>query len=257
MTTQTAHLTDPQTGTARRMAFKGLIGLLALVMAAFGGKGIITGWFSPMDGGIHRWHEIAWGVIEGVLILTGLVALLWRARHRIAAMQQVIAGCLALIATMALARVFDPFTGVFIALVAIAALLHPARSELLALRGQRIDPAMLGLAAVAAVPLALYSLGQIRIDAAAASSDSHAAMAHYAGTTAAALGIPLVAALAALRTRGWAIPRWSAVAAAGALGLASLVYPGQESSFGVVWGAGAIAWAATFAVAGHRAEREA
>lgn len=249
-TTTTAQLEESQVGTARRVAFKGLIGLLALVMLGFGGKGIISGWLSAMDGGIHRWHEIAWGVIEGVIIFTGLVAVLWRTRERVPAMQQVFAGCLALIATMLLARVFDPFTGVFIALVAVAALLHPARRELLSMHG-RFDPALLGLAAVAAVPLVTYALGQIAVDNAAPANDPHASMAHYAGTTAAALGIPLVAVVASLRRTGSAIPRWTAAAAAFALGAASLIYPAQDSSFGLVWGAAAIAWAGAFALVGR------
>ena len=250
-TIETAQLDESQPGTIRRVAFKGLIGLMAMVMLAFGGKGIILGWFSSVDGGIHRWHEIAWGVIEGVIICAGLVAVLRRRRDRVAAMQQVFAGCLALIATMLLARVFDPFTGVFITLVVLAALLHPARGELLALHG-RFDPALLGLAAVAAVPLVLYALGQIAVDQAAPVNDPHASMAHYAGTTAAALGIPLVAAVAAVRRSGSAVPRWSAAAGAFALGAASILYPTQDSSFGLVWGVAAVVWAGAFVLVGHQ-----
>ena len=250
-TTHTAQLDQPQGGTARRVAFKAVIGLLALVMLAFGGKGVLIGWFSPMDGGIHRWHEIAWGVIEGVIIVTGLVTTLWRTRERVPAMQQVFAGCFALIATMLLARVFDPFTGVFIALVVVAALLHPARRDLLARHG-RFDAVLLGLAAVAAVPLVLYALGQIALDNTAPVNDTHASMAHYAGTTAAALGIPLVAAVASLRRTGSAIPRWTAAAAAFTLGAASIIYPTQDSSFGLVWGVAAVAWAVAFVLIGRR-----
>ena len=250
-TMETTRLDEPRVGTVRRVAFKALIGLLALVMLGFGGKGIVIGWFSPMDGGIHRWHEIAWGVIEGVIIFVGLVAVLWRTRDRVPAMQQVFAGCLALVATMLLARVFDPFTGVFIALVVVAALLHPARGELLTLRG-RMDPVVLGLAVIAAVPLVLYALGEIAAHNAAPADDPHASMAHYAGTTAAALGLPLVAALAAVRRVGSAIPRWSAAVGAFALGAASIIYPAQDSSFGLVWGVAAIVWAGALVLVGRR-----
>jgi len=61
-----------------------------------------------------------------------------------------------------------------------------------------------------------------------------------------AIAIVLVGLLAALRTRGWRIPAWSAGTAAAVFGLASIVFPDQRGAEGRGWGGVALAGGVLF-----------
>ncbi|CAN5258233.1 hypothetical protein BH20ACT8_BH20ACT8_07240 [soil metagenome] len=69
------------TTRTRRFAYRFLTAVPALLVALFGGRLLIAGWFATTDGGSHRLHDLSWGVLEGVVILVGLVASLWRPRR--------------------------------------------------------------------------------------------------------------------------------------------------------------------------------
>jgi hypothetical protein len=61
-----------------------------------------------------------------------------------------------------------------------------------------------------------------------------------------AIAIVLASGLAALRTRGWRIPAWSAGTAAIVFGLATVVFPDQRGAEGRGWGGVAIAGGVLF-----------
>jgi hypothetical protein len=242
----------PLVSRPRRLGFTVLAALLALLLIAFGGQLVISGWFSTTDGGIHKFHELAFGVLEGVLIVGGLVASLRAPERKIAALQQVLLALAALIVAMALTGEFDPFTIMIAAVAAGLLALHPARTQLLR-AGGGISPGLALVAALSGVPLLTYALNQASKQR-LGSTDPHAALDHWAGMAAAAIAVLLVGLLAALKTRGFRIPAWSAGAAAVVLGLASILFPAQASTFGRLWGALAIVGGVLFI---SLAEREA
>jgi hypothetical protein len=238
-----------QRSVLARRTFTVIAGLLSLMMLMFGGQLLVSGWFSSMDGGIHRFHEIAWGVIEGIVLFTALAVQIRRSQRKVGHIQQVLAGAIALIAVMILARSFDPFTGIFILLVVVLLLLHPARSDGFRM-ARPVDGKLTTMALVAAVPLWAYAFNEISRHLNAPTGDPHADLAHYAGTAAVAIAIPLVGLVASFRTPGSRLSLWCAGLGAITLGTAGIVFPDQASSIGIVWGAAAVAWGIIFSAVG-------
>ena len=234
----------------RRIAYRTLLGLSALAAALFGGRLLIAGWFATLDGGSHRFHDLSWGVLEGAVILVGLVVSLWRPARRPIAFQQVGVGVAALLVTMLLIRETDVATFVVMGLIVVAGLLHPAR-RLLA-RVNPVDAPALLVAALVAAPLVWYAIGEAALHRAGPTDDPHVAMAHYAGTTAAALAVAGLAFLAASRQPGRRLVVVSAATGLAVLGIASLIWPDIASSFGVLGGVAALAGAAAVLAAGLR-----
>jgi Na+/H+ antiporter NhaD/arsenite permease-like protein len=72
-----------------------------------------------------------------------------------------------------------------------------------------------------------------------------------------AVTIVLTGLLAALRTRGWRIPAWSAGVAAIMFGLGSVVFPDQPGAVGRGWGGVAIVGGVLFIAAAEREVRRA
>lgn len=236
--------------------FTAIAGLLSLVMLMFGGQLLVSGWFSSTDGGIHHFHEIAWGVIEGIVLFAALAVQIRRSHRKVGHIQQVLAGAITLLAVMVLERSFDAFTGVFILLVGVLLFLHPARSDVF--RTVRpVDRKLTALSLVAAVPLWAYAFNEVTRHLNAATGDPHADLAHYAGTAAAAIAIPLVGFVASFRAPGSTLSLWCAGLGAITLGIAGIVFPDQSSSFGSVWGVGAIVWGVTFSAVGAHARNSA
>jgi purine-cytosine permease-like protein len=114
-----------------------------------------------------------------------------------------------LIAVMVIGRTFDPFTGVFILLVVALLFLHLGRSDVFR-TARPVDGKLTVLALVAAVPLWAYAFSEISRHLNAPAGDPHADLAHYAGTAAAAIAIPLVGLVASFRTPGSTLSLWCA-----------------------------------------------
>ena len=137
-----------------------------------------------------------------------------------------------------LVRRLDLFTVAVAAIVAVLVALHPARHEMLR-AGSGVSPTLMLIAGLSAIPLVGYALDQASKQR-TAFADPHTVLEHWTGMTALAIALPLVAILAALRTTGWRVPSWSAGGAAVVLGLASVLFPDQVSSFGTVGGGAAM-----------------
>ena len=234
----------------RKIAYRSLLGLSALAAALFGARLLIAGWFSTVDGGIHRFHDLTWGVLEGAVILAGLVASLWRPARLPVAYQQVAVGIAALLVTMAMIREIDAATLVIAGLIVIAGFLHPVRERLL--RIGPWDPASLLVAAVTTAPLVWYAIGEAGMHRAGVAGDPHVEMAHYAGSTAAALAVAGLAVLAASRRPGRRLATASAAGGLAVLGVASVIWPDQASSFGTLGGFAALIGAAAIGFVGLR-----
>lgn len=246
MTTTARPSPDPtlDAGRPRRVAGAVCLGLPALAVLAFGGQLLVTGWLDSRPDGTLHVQDLAWGSTEGILLFVGLVASLWSARRRPAALQQALAVVAALLATMLLTLTPDPVTLVLALLVGVGALLSPARA-LLFRRTAPVSRPLAGLALVAAVFLVPYALA-----AAAAQrrgGSLNAELAGYTGATVWALALLAVVSVAAVRSSGWRVPALSAAAAAAVVGVAGLVWPAIPSSPGTLGGLLALAWAGAVA----------
>jgi hypothetical protein len=151
----------------------------------------------------------------------------------------------ALVIGSAIASDSQNLVPVMIILPAIGILLalHPAREEFFR-RGAALSLTLLAITVIAAVPLVACALDM------GAQAQDLAGPPHHVqrlSTMAAmALVIVLTGLVAALQTRGWRIPAWSAGMAAIVFGLASVVFPDQAGAAGRGWGGVAIAGGVLF-----------
>jgi hypothetical protein len=243
----------------RLIAFKVLAVLFGL--GAFGGlfgAGIVVGWFDTTEGGIHRVHDIGFGVLAGVFVTVGFLSQLRNPEGQVSARYQIVAvGVAALIAGLIAS---DPGTGLFFFLIPIVALaillaVHPAGTTLM--KGQRSPrPVLATLAVAGAIPLTWFALTAARLQRTGFPSDPHVKQSHWTIMASMALAIVLVGLLASMRLPGWRVSAWCAGAGASLYGLASVVfatfpgtsvpYPGSE---GATWGLVAIAGGLVFIAA--------
>jgi hypothetical protein len=258
--------------TSRRRVALVVLALLLAVLFIYPGSGLLLGWWSTEDGGIHRFHHVVWGMHTGLMLSLGLFALLVRTGERVATAQQV-GVAMAVMMTVFFGAVVIPhfgepqigidrilFTIFILALAGVVLALHPRRRELFR-RGQGLSKPMAAIGVVGLVIAVPYALDHIQIQVAAdLATDLHSAGArtHWDEMASAALTLPLVALVAALRTRGWRLVAWTAGIGTMVFGTASLVLPDQASSPGVAWGAVVLIGGALFiAVAEIEASREA
>jgi hypothetical protein len=230
----------------RRVTFGVLAGVLGLLLgiAAFSLPALVLGWFIE-ERVIHRVHDLGWGALGGIILTLGLLVQLRAPERKIAAMQQVALGVVALVVASVIAGEGTLFVLVpIIALLALVAL-HPARHEFLR-PGTGFSPALGAIALLAAVPLTLFALDQAALQRAGVAADAHSEEAHWMTMAALGFALALVALLAASKTRGWRIPAWSAGGVAIVFGLASAIFPDYASSVGVVWGAVAVVGGVAF-----------
>jgi hypothetical protein len=227
--------------TLRRIAFIVLSGLLGVVTALglFGLPLLIVAWFDKEDGGIHRFHYLAWGALIGVLAAGPALLQLRKPERKVAATQQIGVVLFAIVLGYALSGEFS-LIGFVVLLAAYTgfALLHPNRGAIL--RVGAPSPILVGIALAAAVLFFVYAVGQGSLQQSAVPGDLHAEKDHYLDMARVASAVPLVGLLASLRTSGSRIPAWCAGIACSFLGAASLIFPKQSSSFGSSWGAVAL-----------------
>lgn len=237
-------------GRIRRIAFTGLSALLGVLtgLLLFGLPLLVFGWFDNEDGGIHRFHWLAWGALIGLLAAVPAFLQLRKPERKVAAIQQIGVVLVAVVLGYVLSGEFSVIG--FLVLVGVFAgfaSLHPDRSAILGVG--RISPILAGIALAAAVPFLVYAFGQGALQHYPRPGDLHAADDHYLDMVRVATAIPLVALVASLGTRGFRIPAWCAGIAASFLGAASLVYPNQASSFGTGWGVVALVGGLVFIAA--------
>lgn len=206
---------------------------------------------------IHRIHYLALALSH--LLVTGGVAIqLWRPRRWVAPMWQA-SGATAL-SVLLLVVVRPPLQGVppfvFVALVVVILLgfLHPASALRHLPRPHDRPMALLWLLIV--VPMLVYSIQHIGLQASVASGDPHWSNGHYQMVAEYGLHLVLVGLLGASALRGWRVTGWCAASMAGFMGAAFIVFPHSQSSGGVGWGLGLLMWAVAFAIATERRARQ-
>jgi hypothetical protein len=242
--------------SARRNGRRITFAVVAAIFAAgaFGGLfglGVIIGWFDTDDGGIHRVHDIGFGVLYGVILTVAFAAMTWRPERKASAFWQVVVTApAALIAALVAA---DPSYLLFPisvgAAAAILVALHPARPAVVR---ASVDPslAMAALALAGSVPLVWFGLTMARLQRTGPPTDPHVSGDHWANMAAMAFGLVLVGLLASARVRGWRLTAWCAGLGTATYGLASIVFrrfPGTTIAYA---GSEGVGWGLTALVAG-------
>jgi len=240
----------------RRGAFKICSALFALLYSFLLGavSGLIGTDGSTWNDPIHRVHHTGSTIFIGIIVV-GLLAQLRAPEHNVAAFQQVVAGILAILSANLIVGdpdnyggnvgIIDPAILIFLVPVIVLVVLHPARARLFH-RGLGMSHALVGIALVAAIPLAIYGVEQAlaQRNSWPPTADPHHPKWWMMATL--AFGISFVGLLASLRTAGWHIAGWSAGMAAVLFGLISMLYPEQASSVGRMWGSISVLGGAAF-----------
>ena len=194
----------------------------------FGLIDLIDGYTGFVDQARNQVLDAGWGLVFGVILPIGLLSQLRRPERRIAGIQQtgIVALALALAAVLGGAWSYLALAAGIAGACAVLVALHPARGTFLA-RGRRLEPAMLALAAVGALPALVYAWRMAsaqRRDLPPADAVSNG-LHHWTVMAALGLLVLLLALLAGLRTSGWRIPALSASIGAGGWAISCLLAP--------------------------------
>ena len=229
---------------ARSIGFR--VTNLVFAAGALGGLfgiGLVIGWTETDEGGIHRVHDIGFGVLYGVLLTVAFVAMAWKPEQLTAFFQVLVVALAALIGGLVSADASYLVLAVAVGVAAAILLaLHPARAELIH-PAAKPSPVIGAFVLVASIPLVWFGLTMARLQRAGPPYDPHVSMDHWATMAAVAFGLVLAGLLAASGIRGWRLAAWCAGLGAAFYGLASIVfrrfpgtdipYPGSE---GIGWG---------------------
>lgn len=232
---------------------------LLLITSWVGGFGLLEPIFYELP---HRLHEFAAGLGWWPIIL-GIVAHLYAPRRWPAAIMIAFWGILAILIAIALTGSFAllaiiAFVGVPILL---ATLLHPSGLDVIGeLTDSRPNKLLLGLVAVAAVPLLAFAAHQVGLQTGAVEAahahangghgsevhQEHIEFHHFMFVTQWAIAAIGLGLLASLQPAGWRLAAWLAGAMVAVFALAGILAPSAASNPGLLWNLGAIVWGVVF-----------
>jgi hypothetical protein len=251
----------------------------------------VLGWFLEQETAVsHRIHETAFGFIF-VVSFVGLLVQLRRPERKPAAMYMVAVPIWFLAAAVLVVdRAPDPIVFLFIVIPGALIALHPARDRILRPE-RRVSPPMLGLALVAALPLTVFAITEVRLGFEASEAGRAAFeelpedleddefeeelerrlrrltdsaeeletarhFGHWSAMGGFALSVAALAVIASLRSAGgWRLLAWGAGLALCVYGVASLIAPNDASAAHTVWAVLAVGWGVAFVVVAERIGR--
>lgn len=138
----------------------------------------------------------------------------------------------AAVITMAASATIDPFTLPFVLCTGVLWLLRPAERP--PATDERSSWPLLGMVALAAVPLLAYALGEAELQR-TLTDNEHSRFFHWVEASFYALGILAMAVLAALRPSTFRMAAWSAGIGAIIFGSASLLLSSHASAVPMPW----------------------
>ena len=215
----------------------------------------VTAWLGGYAFPIHRVHHIMIGGTLAVFAATVAVQL-YRPTKRVGALQAALAFAVAAFALTAVASGPAAVAEILVFLVPVAliALLHPARGELLP-RLEGVDRRVLAVAGVGAIGFG--ALAATEFVSHTTLADEHVLMGHYEFMLFGLVSIGLFGLLGALKPSGWRIPLYAAGVLALLFAVSSLAFPGAEqgSSLGAVGAVAVILWVIALIGVSEYAER--
>jgi hypothetical protein len=224
---------------------------LTFIFTAFGG-------FPEGEGATHELHWFAQGVFAWSMVAAVAIQLR-RPTAQVGAAWVYGAGTvLAFTMVLALADLpaeVVPIIAAAIVIAAIAFVAHPSSWTAKFTPIATPSRALFALAAVAAVPLVIYAVGQLEIHLGSGPSDEHYEFGHWVVMAVYAVLVPLLGAVAAWKVSGWRFPLWISGLMAAALGVGSLGIT-AVSQLTTFWSLLAIAWGAAFIAVGELEARQ-
>ncbi|WP_411965614.1 hypothetical protein [Haloferax sp. YSMS24] len=189
----------------------------------------------------HRLHVMVIAANVWVIILS-VASQLYRPLKRVALMQVALA-----VVTFVLVGVIvggGPVEEVlpFFVLIGLMSIFHPAGREMLSV-GDDYSPALLGLVAVAAIPVLAFAVNQFTLQS---SGDVHAIAGHYMEMTMMSINLLVLGLVASTGSVGNRFVAWLTAGLAIYFGAVSLVFPTQISSVGPMWASALILWGLVF-----------
>jgi hypothetical protein len=211
----------------------------------FGLTSLVIGWFESLEGVAGPVTELGYGALFGIILTFGVLVQLRFPERQIAGLQQSVLVIPALLIGSAIATDAQNLVPALILVPALGVLLvmHPARDEFLR-RDASFSPVLLLIAILGAIPLIGYAL-HMGAEARELTGPPHHVQ-RLSTMAAMAVGILLTGLLAALKTKGWRIPAWSAGSAALIFGLASMAFPDHPAAEGRGWASLTLAAGALF-----------
>lgn len=230
---------------ARLYAFY-LLALVTLGMAAAFVSDLLAVSFTGWGAGgevlaEHRLHVMVIAANVWIIVLS-VASQLSRPRKRVALMQVALA-----VVTFVLVGVVvggGPVEEVlpFFVLIGLLSIFHPAGREMLSV-GDDYSPALLGLVAVATIPVLAFAANQFTLQS---SGDVHAIAGHYMEMTMMSLNLLALGLVASTGSAGHRFVAWLTAGLAIYFGAVSLVFPTQISSVGPTWASALVVWGLTF-----------
>lgn len=247
---------------ARRIGFRVLAVLTSLLFLLYFGFGLmelVLMWLpdetlSSMLGEdfaeipAHRSHFMSVGIMAWAAVLA-MVVQLRKPERRVAPMLLLVAIALSGAVVYALSGTAGEWLveeGTILLPVLLLAWLHPRSPDLF--RRPAWNRPLAALAAVSAVPWAIFIVDNGRLQLLNAAGDSHAEMEHWATAALMAIVIVVSSLLGSTDYAGWRLPAWIAAVAAVIFGMHSLAFPGLASGLPTLWAVAAVLWGVVFAV---------
>ena len=241
-------MTAGAASSPRRTLIRVIAAFMAVSAVAFGLFTIIFGILGP-EQEIHAVHNAVVASLLLVLSAPPAIQIVREPARPLRPMVTLGAVAIAGLGTMIAALTLDPFTLPFVALIGVLWAIVPSRDGAVPLVG-RASPIMLGLLAVAAVPLLTYALGQAELQRTDQAS-AHAAFFHWVEASFYAVAVLLLGSLGALWPTEFRLATWCAGAALALLGAASVVLGEHASAIGAPWSWAALVGGVAFIAAGE------
>ncbi|KAB1189170.1 MULTISPECIES: hypothetical protein [Haloferax] len=204
----------------------------------------ITGWGAGGDVlAEHRLHLMVIAANVWIIILS-VASQLYRPLKRVALMQVAfLVTTLVLLGTIVGGGPVEEVVPFFV-LTGLMTLFHPAGRKVISL-GDDYSPALLGLVAVAALPVLAFAVNQFTLQS---SGDIHAMAGHYMEMTTMSVGLLILGLIAAGGAPGHRFVAWLTAGLAVYFGAVSLVFPTQVSSVDMMWAIALVLWGLAFVV---------
>ena len=218
---------------------------------------LFIGWANPLEAlGMHHHHlHVFMESTIFLLILLGCIVQFFRPKRKAAPMLQAAIAIFLMTLVAIVTSSFDIAFLFFLVPIMAAVALHPSGFRTLFQPTGKFNLPLLALTAVAAIPLALYALEHLSLQASQIVGDDHGELNHWGVMATLSFSLIAFGLLAVFRLHGWRITAWSASVMAFVLGLTSLAFPAQASAVSPVWGVIAIIWSLAFALATQFGDR--
>jgi hypothetical protein len=223
---------------------------LGWLVTAFGG-------FPEGAGATHELHWFTISAFTWIMVAAILVNLRRPSSQVGAAWTYGLGTVLAFSVVLAMADLpaeFVPILSAAVVIAVLAFLAHPSSLRTKVTPVERPSPALFGLVAVAAVPLVLYGVGQLRVQLGSGPGDEHFEFGHWVVMGVYGLLAPALGAIAASKVSGWRFPLWASGLAVAVLGVGSLGIT-AVSQLRTPWALLAIVWGIAFIATGEREAR--